>query len=168
MTQTVEFSYTTGQTLDLKLFALGSDTVVSSGSATESTNRKSIYSSSFSGIDPGVYRGIVFNSNQGVANGFVSIESSSGVYEIEGSKGNINTVSSGAVQDMFSTYVIPESYPSVGSLGTPAQILYFLQQMFGDFSVSGNTVTVRKIDGTTAATFTLDSGDFPTSRTRST
>lgn len=168
MTQTVEFGYTTGQTVSLQLFNLGSDTVVGSGSSTESSNRTSIYSSSFSGIPPSVYRAVVYKNGIGVANGFVNIESNSGIYDVEESKGNVHVVKSGAVEDIFSTYNIAESYPSIGVNGTPAQILYFLQQMFGDFSVEGTTITVKKLDGTTAATFSIDSETYPTERTRAT
>lgn len=81
----------------------------------------------------------------------------------------ITSVSSGAVQDIFSTYPIAESYAATGVEGTPAQILYFMQQTFSQFEIGGVTITVKKLDGsTTAATFVMDSSGSPTSRTRAT
>lgn len=62
-----------------------------------------------------------------------------------------------------------ESYAADGVAPTPAQSLMLIQQMLTDFAISGVTMTVKKIDGTTtAATFTLDSASAPTSITRTT
>lgn len=81
----------------------------------------------------------------------------------------VTSLSSGAIEDIFSTYPIAESYASTGTPGTPAQILYFMQQTFSQFSISGVTITVKKLDGsTTAATFLMDNSGAPTSRVRAT
>lgn len=67
------------------------------------------------------------------------------------------------------TSAMTEAYPTDGSTMTVAQALYLIAQSIGEFSVSGTTVTVKKLDGTTtAATYTLDSSTAPTSRTRAT
>lgn len=67
------------------------------------------------------------------------------------------------------TSAMTEAYPTDGSTMTVAQALYLIAQSIGEFSVSGTTVTVKKVDGTTtAATYTLDSSTAPTSRTRAT
>lgn len=82
---------------------------------------------------------------------------------------NVSSLSSGAVEDIFSTYVVSESYASDGVAGTPAQLLYLMQQAFTEFTIVGTTITVKRLDGSTnAATFTMDSATTPTSRTRST
>lgn len=82
---------------------------------------------------------------------------------------NVSSVSSGAVEDIFSTYVIGESYSSDGAAGTPAQLLYLMQQAFTEFTIVGTTITVKRLDGSTnAATFTMNDATTPTSRTRST
>jgi len=84
-TQTVEFAYTTGQTLTVKLFALGSDTVVDTASATEATNRKSIYTADFTDVSAGTYRVIIFVGSNGVGNGFVTLANSTDTYEVSDS-----------------------------------------------------------------------------------
>lgn len=82
-TQTVEFSYTTGQTLVLKLFALGSDDIIVTSNATEYTNQKSIYHAQFEDIPSGSYRAIIFRDGVGVANGYVKLILGSGTFNIK-------------------------------------------------------------------------------------
>jgi len=60
-----------------------------------------------------------------------------------------------------------EAYAADGVAPTLEQCLFLIQQKLCDFSISGTTLTVKKLDGsTTAATFTLDSSTAPTSITR--
>lgn len=67
------------------------------------------------------------------------------------------------------TTQMTESYAADGAAPTLAQALFLIQQMLGDFSISGTTLTVKKIDGsTTAGTFTLNDSSSPTSITRAT
>lgn len=67
------------------------------------------------------------------------------------------------------TTQMTESYAADGAAPTLAQALFLIQQQLGDFSISGTTITVKKIDGTTtAATYTLDSATSPTSSARAT
>ncbi|MCH8134461.1 MAG: hypothetical protein IIB77_00610, partial [Proteobacteria bacterium] len=48
-----------------------------------------------------------------------------------------------------------------------AQALMMIQQLLGDFSISGTLLTVNKVDGAAeAATYTLDDATNPTSLTR--
>lgn len=62
-----------------------------------------------------------------------------------------------------------EAYASDGTAPTLAQALFLIQQVVQEFAISGTTITVKKLDGsTTAATYTLDDGTSPTSRTRAT
>lgn len=62
-----------------------------------------------------------------------------------------------------------ESYASDGSVPTLAQMLFMIWSGIAEFSVSGTTITCKKLDGsTTSMTFTLDSSTAPTSRTRAT
>lgn len=84
-----------------------------------------------------------------------------------GNYGAVTSISSGAVADIWETYDLTESYAAQGAEGTPAQLLYFIQQAFTEFAISSTTITIKKLDGsTTAATFTLDDASTPTSRTR--
>jgi hypothetical protein len=82
--------------------------------------------------------------------------------------GSVGALSEAAVTDIWSTYTLPESYAADGSAGTPAQILYLTQQGIIEFAISGTTLTIKQLDGSsTAATCTLDDDTTPTSRTRS-
>lgn len=65
-TQSLEFGYTTGQTLTAKLFALGSDTVVATAdSVTEATNRKGRYVAAFTDVTAGDYLMVYYLSGSG-------------------------------------------------------------------------------------------------------
>lgn len=67
------------------------------------------------------------------------------------------------------TTQMTEAYAADGAAPTLAQALMLIQQQLGEFSISGTTLTVKKVDGsTTAATFTLNDATSPTSITRST
>ena len=67
------------------------------------------------------------------------------------------------------TTAIAESYAADGATGTPAQILYLIQQAITEFAISSTTKTIKRLDGsTTAATETLDDATSPTSITRAT
>lgn len=68
-TQTLEFSAGTGLTLSCKLFAIGSDTVVDTQTATEKTNDINRYSVSFTDVPAGAYR---LNAFVGATGGFAN------------------------------------------------------------------------------------------------
>jgi hypothetical protein len=55
-TQTLEFNAPSGLTLSCKLFAIGSDTVIATQTASEKTNDKNRYAVEFEDIPAGVYR----------------------------------------------------------------------------------------------------------------
>lgn len=79
------------------------------------------------------------------------------------------TLSSRATPAQILTTALTESYAADGAAPTLAQSICLIQQTIGDFSISGTTLTVKKLDGTTsAATYTLDDATNPTSRTRAT
>lgn len=79
---------------------------------------------------------------------------------------NIAALNDISVTDILTTQMT-ESYAADGAAPTLAQSLLLIQQQLGDFAISGTTITVKKVDGsTTAATFTLDSSTAPTSSTR--
>lgn len=64
---------------------------------------------------------------------------------------------------------IPDSVPADGTLPTVEQALYMITQFLHERAVSGTTVTVKKVDGSTSLlTLTLDDGTDPTSITRAT
>jgi len=67
------------------------------------------------------------------------------------------------------TTALTEAYAADGVAPTLSQLLFLVQQALTEFSIAGTTITAKKLDGsTTAATFTLDDGTNPTSRTRAT
>ncbi|GAG43865.1 unnamed protein product, partial [marine sediment metagenome] len=72
------------------------------------------------------------------------------------------------VADILTTQMT-ESYAADNAAPTLTQALMMCQQMLGDFAISGTTLSMKKVDGSTeAATFTLDDGTNPTSLTRAT
>jgi hypothetical protein len=82
---------------------------------------------------------------------------------------NVSSLTAAAVEDIFSTYTITESYAADGVEGTPAQMLYLMQQAFTEFNINGAIMTIKKLDGSsTAAVFTMNSVLQPTARTRTT
>ena len=71
--------------------------------------------------------------------------------------------------DALLTRQMTEAYAADGTAPTLAELLFMVQQMIAEIAISGTTMTVKKLDGSTvAATFTLDSAENPTSRTRAT
>lgn len=72
------------------------------------------------------------------------------------------------VQDALDA-VLADSVPADGSRPSLAQAAYMIVQFLTERAVSGTTVTVKKVDGTTTLmTFTLDDATSPTSITRAT
>ena len=66
------------------------------------------------------------------------------------------------------TTQMTESYNADGIAPTVAQALFAIMQRLTEFSISGTTITVKKLDGsTTAFALELDSATAPTSSTRS-
>jgi hypothetical protein len=62
---------------------------------------------------------------------------------------------------------LPDSVPADGTRPTVRQALYIITQFLTEKAVSGTTVTVRKVDGSTSLlTLTLDDATNPTSITR--
>lgn len=61
-----------------------------------------------------------------------------------------------------------ESYRAAGVAPTLAQVAFELIAHMGESAISGTTKTLKKLDGTTAKTFTLDSSTTPTSITEAT
>ncbi len=82
--------------------------------------------------------------------------------------GSVGSLAAQAVTDILTTQMT-EAYNSDGTAPTLAQALFGILQQAGEFAISGTTITVKKLDGsTTAMTFTLDDDANPTSRTRAT
>jgi hypothetical protein len=78
------------------------------------------------------------------------------------------------LQDMVSgvpydviTFNLPQSYAGSGIEPTLAQALYMIQQSVTHFDITGTVISVKKLDGTEAATYSLNSATAPTSRRRS-
>jgi lysozyme family protein len=74
----------------------------------------------------------------------------------------------GEIADGVLTRQMTEAYRAAGVAPTLAQALFELIAQMGDSSISGTTKTLKKLDGTTAKTFTLDSSTAPTSITEAT
>jgi hypothetical protein len=74
----------------------------------------------------------------------------------------------GEIADGVLTRQMTEAYRAAGVAPTLAQSLFELIAQMGDSAISGTTKTLKKIDGSTAKTFTLDSATTPTSITEAT
>lgn len=69
----------------------------------------------------------------------------------------------------YPAIALTEGYAADGVAPTLEQMLFQLWSALAEFSISGTTVTAKKLDGsTTAMTFTLNDATNPTSRTRTT
>ena len=67
------------------------------------------------------------------------------------------------------TTQMADSVPAHGTISTREQALYAILQVLTDFAIVSTTMTVRKVDGTTALmTFTLNDATSPTALTRAT
>jgi hypothetical protein len=65
--------------------------------------------------------------------------------------------------------ILADSVPADGTRPTPEQALYAIYCYLMERAVSGTTVTVKKVDGSTALmTFTINDASAPTSITRTT
>jgi len=81
--------------------------------------------------------------------------------------GHVHTESN--IANAVLTQQMTESYAADGTAPTLAQAQFAIQQFLQETNVSGTTLTVKKLDGsTTAMTFTLDDATSPTSLTRAT
>ena len=70
--------------------------------------------------------------------------------------------------DAAFTTQMADSVATDGSIATREQALYMILQFLTEFAISGTTLTVKKVDGsTTLMSFTLDDATNPTSLTRS-
>jgi hypothetical protein len=78
-------------------------------------------------------------------------------------KASINT----EVVDGLTVDLLADSVATDGTRPTIGQAIYEMLQFLTEKSVSGTTVTVKKVDGSTSLmTFTLDDANAPTSITR--
>jgi hypothetical protein len=67
------------------------------------------------------------------------------------------------------TTALTESYNTDGSSGTAAQLLYLIVSRLMEFDISGTSITMRKLDGTTqSAILTLNDATNPTTCHRTT
>jgi len=71
--------------------------------------------------------------------------------------------------DKIMTQALTESYAANGTQPTLPQMLYMIWSALSEFSISGTTITAKKLDGTSVAmTFNMDDAANPTNRTRAT
>jgi hypothetical protein len=88
---------------------------------------------------------------------------------VTGSIGSLGATAKTDVSTAVLTTQMTESYAADGTAPTLAQATFLTMQSIGEVAVVSTTLTVKKLDGsTTAATYTLNDGTNPTSRTRTT
>jgi len=130
-TQTLEFSAGTGLTISCKLFAVGSDTVVATATATEKTNDKNRYSVAYTDIPAGAYRlnGFV-SSTGGFANEVYDLTLSTATFQPR-SESAVNT---GSIADA----VWDEAYSGHTTAGTFGKLLDTLRK--ANYTIDGEVV----------------------------
>lgn len=151
-TQTLEFNCTTGLTLSCKLFAVGSDTVVATASASEKTNNKNRYTVAFTDVAAGAYQMTAFvGSTGGFANEVYDLTLSTATFYPRSELGDIKTKT-----DLITSSTVTSSNP-VTTAGTIESTL-----IIGDDYLNANgrafSWTVAAITGITAATATCSFG----------
>ena len=81
---------------------------------------------------------------------------------------NLSAAEVNAQVDAAFTTQMADSVATDGNIATREQALYMILQFLTEFAISGTTLTVKKVDGsTTLMSFTLDDATNPTSLTRS-
>ena len=79
-TQTIEFKYSTGQTLSVKLVAIGTDTITETASATERTNNLGTYTVDFTDAPAGWYEFTVFQGSNVAVSDYVYLTLTTDVF----------------------------------------------------------------------------------------
>jgi hypothetical protein len=80
---------------------------------------------------------------------------------------NASVLAADVVNDIWMGTALTEAYAADGAAGTPAQLLYMIYSVVSQFDILNDTITCRKLDGTTQAmTFKLNSATNPTLRFR--
>ncbi len=116
--QTVEFAFTTGQTIGTYLYPIGSDVVQASGFATEATNRKTLYTVPFTDAPAGRYTLQYSVNSVGYGFDYVSLILVSGTYRVTPNinvaetLGTVSTGAAGYVGIDWSKVNSPTSYNS--------------------------------------------------------
>jgi hypothetical protein len=142
-TQTLEFSAGTGLTISCKLFAVGSDTVVATATATEKTNDKNRYSVAYTDIPAGAYRLNGFVSGTGgFANEVYDLTLSTATFQPRSESG----VNTGSIADA----VWDEAYADHTSAGTFGKLLDTLRK--ANYTVDGAVVAGGTLSTTTFRT----------------
>ena len=81
VTQTIEFSGPQEQTINVKLYLLGDDTIIAQSNATERIGKESIYTVQFNDLAINTYRLIGYlTDGTAVASWWVDIENIDGIY----------------------------------------------------------------------------------------
>lgn len=114
--------------------------------------------------------GAIFMAQSGNSDGFRCVKAGSG-FDINANltwNASWDAEVQSEVQDALDS-TIADSVPADGTRPSISQALYMTTQFLLERSVSGTTVTVNKVDGTTALyTMTINSAVTPTSITRAT
>jgi hypothetical protein len=145
-TQTLEFSAGTGLTISCKLFAIGSDTVVATATATEKTNDKNRYSVSYTDIPAGSYRlnGFV-SSTGGFANEVYDLTLSTATFQPRSEQ-----AASGSSPGDIADAVWDEAYSGHTTAGTFGKLLDTLRK--ANYTIDGAVVAGGTLSTTTFRT----------------
>jgi hypothetical protein len=91
-TQTIEFRAAPGLTLTAELFAIGSDTIVATASATEQTNRAGTYRAAFTNIAADEYQLVAFSGTTPVASWLVTLTLETATFQVYDRATSVNFI----------------------------------------------------------------------------
>ena len=171
-TQSIEFSAPPNQTLTVRLFAVGSDTIVATaGTVTAATNRAGIYTAAFTDVAAGVYKLIATNATgTPLANWWADLTLTTATFQTyEMPISLVQTVTTNNDKTGYSLAVTPptaatiadavwdEAYNQHTTAGTFGKLMDILRK--------SNTVlegTILASPTPTTTVFRLSGVDFPT------
>ena len=156
--KTDQLTFTTANRVDSQVFGMQAGTVTASAIATDAIDADAIAADAVTEIQSGLSTLTAAGIRTAVGLASANLDT-----QLDA----LPTAAENAAAVL--TTAMTESYAADGVAPTLEQAIFQTMQSLTEFSISGTTITVKKLDGTTtAATYTLDDATTPTSRTRAT
>lgn len=156
--KTDQLTFTAVNQLDCQVMAMAAGTITAAAIATDAIDADALAADAVTEIQAGL--STLTASGVRTAVGLASANLDTQLSAIPTAAQNATAVL---------TTQMTEGYAADGVAPTLTEAMFMTQQAVTEASISGTTLTVKKLDGTTAAaTFTLNDATSPTSRTRAT
>lgn len=140
----------------VKAFTPNTDTLAANGDAatvTYGVNNTSLLTVVWSSLADGVYDCVYFAGATPVASDIITVA------------GVTTTAHTPPTLSEIWTTALTEAYRSTGATGTAAQLLYEILQNLTNFTNVAGVRTIKRLNGTSAKTYTYDSAATPASLT---